>query len=161
MRGLFVTGGRYPRLVSGPPPIRVARFDELNPQELYAILRLRSDVFIVEQQCAYDDIDGLDALPTTTHVWIGDGDCAIGALRILSPEGRVPHIGRVVTAAPYRRQGIAERMMRAAINITGLPVEIKAQSRLAGWYSKLGFVPFGEEFDEYGILHQPMRLDRR
>ena len=141
------------------PPVNVARFDELTVAQLYGILRLRSDVFIVEQDCAYDDIDGRDAEPATRHLWIERDGEVVAAARLLRNRDGAHHIGRVVTQARYRRQRLAEAIMRRAIELAGPPIELKAQAHLSDWYARFGFRPNGDTFDEAGILHQPMRLD--
>ena len=139
--------------------INVARFDELTVAQLYGILRLRSDVFIVEQACAYDDIDGRDAEPATRHLWVEAGGEVVAAARLLRNRDGAHHIGRVVTHPRHRRRGLAEALMRRAIELAGPPIELKAQAHLADWYARFGFRPSGDTFDEAGVLHQPMRLD--
>src|SRR3982074_1394300 len=95
----------------------MARFADLRPHELYGILKLRSDVFIVEQDCAYDDIDGRDAEPTTRHPW-GENDAGlIAALRPLRNRDGAYHIGRVTTHSAHRRRGIAAALMRHAMSL--------------------------------------------
>ena len=80
------------------PEIHVARFAELTPDGLYGILRLRSEVFVVEQECAYLDIDGRDREPDALHLWVG-GDEPVAYLRVLNgPPVGTSRIGRVVTA---------------------------------------------------------------
>ena len=142
--------------------IRTARFDELDVHTLYALLRLRVDVFVVEQHCAYGELDGWDTEPSTLHCWVPDdeGPGVASALRLLDDAG-VARIGRVVTAAGARRRGLATELMRHALSVAGRPVVITAQSHLAPWYSSFGFVPDGDEFTDWGIAHIPMRLDDR
>src|SRR6202011_2102516 len=141
------------------PLIHVARFDELRPHELYGILKLRSDVFIVEQNCAYDDIDGRDAEPTTRHLWVENDDVVIAALRLLRNRDGAYHIGRVTTHIAHRRRGLAGALMRHAMAVAAPPIEIKAQAHLAGWYATLGLLRYADEFVEDGIPHQRMRID--
>jgi ElaA protein len=146
-------------MVDAPPRIRLARFDELQPRELYGILKLRSDVFIIEQQCVYDDIDGRDAEPDALHLWMEHEGAVIAALRLLHDRDGCHHIGRVVTHPAHRRRGLAAALMREAMARATPPITIKAQAHLAAWYARFGFVPYGEEFIEDGIPHQRMRLD--
>ncbi|MBV8193950.1 MAG: GNAT family N-acetyltransferase [Candidatus Dormibacteraeota bacterium] len=141
------------------PAIRRARFDELPSRTLYGILKLRSDIFVVEQECVFSDMDGRDMEPGTEHLWMENDDAAvIAALRILDEGGGLHHIGRVVTRIDHRRQGLSEQLMRASIDLVGPPVEVKAQSRLESWYARLGFVRQGGDWIQDGIAHVLMRL---
>src|SRR5215469_4366516 len=137
--------------------VHSARLRELTPDELHAILRLRSDVFVVEQQCAYADIDGRDAEPDTEHLWIEDAGDVVATLRIL--HGDVPQIGRIATRSHRRGEGLASALLRAALTRVSRPVELKAQARLHSWYASFGFVRCSEEWLEDGIPHVLMRLD--
>ena len=141
--------------------IHVARWEELAPAIFYAILKLRSDIFVVEQQCAYVDMDGRDIEPNARHVWIDDNGDIACALRLLDDGGGVHRIGRVVTDAAHRHRGLAGRLMRHAIGLAGPPIVVSAQAHLAPWYSTFGFRENGAEWIEDGIAHLPMRLDAR
>lgn len=137
--------------------IVTAAFADLDPSTLYGILRLRNLVFVVEQRCAYLDIDGRDLEPETRHCWIPFAD-EIGAyLRVVTDQGRLRRIGRVVTAPPARGQGFAARLVRHALTVADGPAVLDAQSQLAEWYARLGFEQDGPEFVEDGIPHIPMR----
>lgn len=136
--------------------VQVARFHELDITTLYALLRLRVDVFVVEQQCAYPELDGRDTEPETLHLWIDDDKVVLGYLRLLTdPEGA--RIGRVCVAMQGRGRGIAEDLMHAALARCAGPVVLDAQAHLSGWYERLGFVVTGPRFVEDGIPHVPMR----
>ena len=139
--------------------VRSGRFDELSTATLYGLLQLRSEVFVVEQACAYGDLDGRDREPTTRHLWIEDDGAVVAYLRLLDDAG-VLRIGRVATAATHRNQGLAARLVTAALASTGGPVVLHAQSYLTAWYETFGFRITGPEFDDDGIPHVPMRLDR-
>ena len=139
-----------------PPRVRSARLPELTALELHGILRLRSDVFVVEQQCAYADIDGRDADPDTEHLWIEEDGGVVAALRILQTD--VPRIGRIVTRADRRGRGLASVLLAAALERTSRPVELNAQARLAEWYERFGFACCSDEWVEDGIAHVRMRL---
>lgn len=134
----------------------------LDARTLYAILRLRVDVFVVEQAAAYADLDGRDLEPGTELHWAADRPDVVATLRLLrDPDGAL-RIGRVATSARVRSLGVASELMRRALaRCTELdpaaPVVLDAQSHLAGWYGRFGFVVDGEEFDEDGIPHVPMR----
>jgi ElaA protein len=137
--------------------VQVARFLDLDGATLYALLRLRVDVFVVEQQCAYPELDGRDTDPDTLHVWVEDAGTVLGYLRLLAdPEGA--RIGRVCVALEGRGRGIAEDLMHAALARCTGPVVLDAQAHLSGWYERLGFVVTGPRFVEDGIPHVPMRL---
>ena len=109
------------------PNVNVAHFAELRVATLYGILRLRSDVFVVEQNCVYTDMDGRDLEPATQHLWVEDRGDVIAALRILDA-GDERSIGRVVTRADQRNHGTASALMRRAVELADPPVWIKAQA---------------------------------
>ncbi|MFN2451695.1 MAG: GNAT family N-acetyltransferase [Candidatus Dormibacteria bacterium] len=146
---------------------RRAFFAELDAVTLYGLLRLRSEVFVVEQACTYADLDGRDVEPGTEHLWAERGGAVIGYLRVLDePAAEVDsglgprRIGRVAVAAPARGGGLAGELMRRALDRCPADVVLDAQSRLVPWYERLGFVPTGAEYVEDGIGHVPMRLNR-
>ena len=141
--------------------IHVARFAELSPTVLYGILKLRSDVFVVEQECAYPDIDGRDLEPDALHLWTeADGE-VVAYLRVLNgPPDGASRIGRVVTADSARHQGLAAGLVHKALAETMGPVVLDAQSYLVEWYRGLGFEVVGEEYLDDGIAHTPMKLER-
>jgi ElaA protein len=146
-----------------PPVLRTARFAELTPFELYALCRLRVDVFVVEQECPYPELDGRDTEPGTWHVWLTDDSAEDGevlaTLRVLD-DGATRAIGRVATAAGARGRGLAARMVEAAIDLCeGLPITMGAQSHLEEWYGRFGFRRSGEGYVEDGIPHVPMRRE--
>ena len=141
------------------PEVRAARFSELTVGQLYDILRLRSEVFVVEQECAFLDADGRDTEPTTWHLWADRDGRVVVAGRLLD-DGDEWRIGRIATAPDARGQGLAAEVVRRAIELCddGRPVVLDAQSHLVGWYGTLGFEPAGPEFVEDDIRHTPMRL---
>jgi ElaA protein len=141
--------------------VRVATFAELTPLQLYQILKLRSDVFVVEQDCVYPDIDDRDLEPGAQHLWIEQDGDTVAYLRVLTetPDG-ASRIGRVVTAAHARGEGHASDLVRRALALTLGPVVLAAQSYLVDWYTSLGFQVDGPEFLDDGIPHTPMRLTR-
>ena len=144
-------------------PVEIARFRDLAAATLYEILELRAQVFVVEQACAYLDVDGRDTEPGTLHLFVRDGDRGglLAYLRILEEAGDVRKIGRVVAAPVARGTGAAGDVMRAALAQCGsAEVVLDAQAPLAGWYEAFGFVAAGPEFLEDDIPHIPMRLHR-
>ena len=137
--------------------LRVASFADLDTTTLYAILKLRSDVFVVEQKCFYADPDGRDTEPGTRHVWIARDRDVLGYLRILD-DGDAQRIGRVVVATAERGAGHAGRLMTEALTVIGNRDSVlDAQAHLVGFYQGFGYHPTGPEFLEDGIPHVPMR----
>jgi ElaA protein len=200
--------------------LRVAAFDELDAYTLYALLRLRAEVFVVEQDCAYLDLDGRDTEPGTRHLWLDRDGEPVAYLRVLAagdtgghgngstargggpggsepgdggtargggnggtargggPGGSEPGepgepgasscggdpggngerwIGRVVVAKAARGEGLAGRLMEAALELVGdHPCRLNAQSYLVEFYRRYGFAPAGPEYLEDGIPHTPM-----
>lgn len=142
--------------------MRSAAGDELSAAELYALLRLRVNVFVVEQRCPYPELDGLDLLSSTRHFWIPDGDAAAGCLRIIPDEGAVVRIGRVCTAESARGSGVGWRLMAAAVDYVGDAESVLgAQTYATGFYRKFGFREEGDEYEEDGIPHITMRRPAR
>lgn len=146
--------------------IRTAGFAELDPATAYAIWRLRVEVFVVEQECAYPELDGRDTEATTHHWWVpGDrGEPVAAYLRVLTTDDPdVVRIGRVVTAPGHRGRGLAASLLREAVAAArlggALAAVLDAQSHLAHWYAALGFTVVGAEFLEDGIPHVPMRQE--
>lgn len=139
-------------------------FGELDPATLYAILRLRLDVFVVEQACPYPDLDGRDLEPTTRHLWLGPADDPADPrsyLRILTQADGTARIGRVCTAPAARGRGLSRRLMAAALQGLGdRPCALDAQSYLVDFYRSFGFAAVGPEFLEDAIPHIPMRRTR-
>lgn len=136
-----------------------ARFDDLDPRTAYLLWQLRERVFVVEQECAYLDLDGRDLEPTTEHLWVEEAGVPVAYLRVLD-DGAEARVGRVVVAASRRGGGLAHVLMAAALEVAGdRPCRLDAQSYLVGWYRGLGFEACGEEFLDDGIPHVPMRRD--
>ncbi len=140
-------------------------FNELTAKELYAILQLRNEVFVVEQNCVYQDADGKD--PDSLHLcgWVED---KLAAYTRIIPPGisyTEASIGRVVTSPAYRNTGIGRQLMEESIRLTfsefkGSQIRIGAQVYLTGFYHSLGFITTGEEYLEDGIPHIEMILHK-
>ncbi len=138
-------------------------FDALTVRELHDLLRLRADVFVIEQHCLFVDIDGRD--PEALHLLVRstEGGALLGTLRLFPPHlgaGQV-RIGRVATALPARGTGLGRAMMVESLAETErrfgvVPVRIEAQSRLEAFYRSLGFARASEDYEEDGILHCAM-----
>ena len=133
---------------------------DVDRQLLYDVLALRSAVFVVEQACAYQDIDGLDLVDGTVHVLGRDGDGLAAYARLLAPDAQhaTARIGRVIVATQARGRRLAHELMARAVEVCEArwpgPIELGAQAHLTGFYRSLGFEPVGEPYDEDGILHQ-------
>ena len=140
-------------------------FDGLTSQQLYDMLQLRSEVFVVEQDCAYLDLDGQDQ--HALHVLGLRDDAIVATARILPPGERHPHvsIGRVVTASTVRGEGAGRALMEAALRATmahfgeGTRVALSAQSYLLPFYTSLGFKVTSDEYLEDDIPHTDMLRD--
>lgn len=138
------------------PTLHVATFADLSARQLHDLLRLRVDVFVVEQGCPYPELDGRDVEPTTQHLWFEVNGEIAAYLRILDG-GDAAVIGRVVTARGHRGRGYAARLVGVALGrLGGVRVRISAQAYLQGWYERFGFVRAGADFVEDGIAHLPM-----
>ncbi|QIM19476.1 GNAT family N-acetyltransferase [Leucobacter coleopterorum] len=142
---------------------RADSFDEVPPTTFYRIAKLRQEVFVLEQDCVYLDLDGRDLEQETIQVWAETTDGSIASsVRILNEDAQEPglrSIGRVVTSPAHRGQGIAAAVLNTAIEVCGdHPIQIHAQSYLTEWYARFGFTTNGEEFLEDGIPHTPMRI---
>jgi ElaA protein len=136
-----------------------AVFADLDAATLYALLRLRSEVFVVEQNCVYRDLDGRDLEPDTLHLWLADGETPVAYLRVLRDPDGTARIGRVATDARHRGAGHAARLMDAAV-ATLAPdtmAVLEAQVYAKRLYERSGFVSHGETYLEDGIEHVHMR----
>jgi predicted GNAT family N-acyltransferase len=142
-----------------PFRLRTARFAELSPFEVYDLCRLRVDVFVVEQECPYPELDGRDTEPSTVHVWLESDGRVAATIRVLD-DGATRAIGRVATAAAFRGRGLAARLMGEGIALCdGWPITLGAQAHLEGWYERFGFRRSGPGYVEDGIPHVPMRRE--
>ncbi|MEV0645893.1 GNAT family N-acetyltransferase [Phytomonospora sp. NPDC050363] len=139
--------------------IHSAPFSELDTSLLYALLRLRVDVFVVEQKAVYPELDGRDTEPGTLHVWTEDGGRVTGYLRVLSDADGVARIGRVCTELSARGTGVGGRLMAAAMEAIGARESVlDAQTYARDFYARFGYEDAGAEYlDEDGIPHIPMR----
>ncbi|QOG01136.1 GNAT family N-acetyltransferase [Flavobacterium sp. MDT1-60] len=139
----------------------IKTFNELTNSELYQILQLRSEVFVVEQNCVFQDIDNKDQ-ESYHHLYLVDGILA-GYTRLL-PAGLSYNeisIGRVVTAPAFRGIGLGKELMQKSIEaceklFEETTIRIGAQRHLSKFYNSIGFVESGEPYDEDGILHIEM-----
>lgn len=139
--------------------IKTKKFSFLKPDELYAILRLRAEVFIVEQDCPYQDLDGRDR--DSWQVWAEKDGETIACLRVFMYDGTYAQIGRVVTSQKVRGTGLGLEMMKIGIETVrehygNVPIMIHAQVYATGFYEKVGFRISSGQFLEDGIPHYEM-----
>lgn len=143
---------------AGRTPVRRARWTELDPLTLHDLVRLRVDVFVVEQECPYPELDGRDVHPSTEHVWSADEAGPTAYLRVLAESDGTRRIGRVCTRADARGRGLAARLMDDVLADTPEDTFVlDAQTSVTGFYATRGFTESGPEFVEGGIAHIPMR----
>ena len=148
---------------------QVLTFSELTTHTLYDLLKLRVDVFVVEQQCAYPELDEKDRHSETRHVLLRDDNGSLIAYsRILAPTVSYPEasIGRVAIAHAGRGKGLAFELMARSIDIVqacwpNQGIQIGAQDYLRQFYQKVGFIPCSEVYLEDGIPHLDMRYQLR
>ena len=139
---------------------------ELDIHQLYEILRLRSEVFVVEQQCPYQDVDGQDLHADTCHLLGRDNGQLVAYLRLLDPstQGGDVVIGRVITAASARGTGLGHALLTHALEQAAqrwpqVPIQLSAQAHLQGYYGRYGFIAQGQEYLEDDIPHIAMRRE--
>lgn len=135
----------------------VRTFAELAVAELYAIMALRQRVFVVEQNCAYQDADGVDAV--SRHLWADRGGAIAAYLRIVPAGVKFSELslGRVITAPEARGTGLGRELMKRGIVAAGaVPIRIGAQAHLERFYGELGFARASDVYDEDGIPHIEM-----
>jgi ElaA protein len=139
--------------------VRVDAFADLDARTAYLLWQLRESVFVVEQSCAYQELDGRDLEPGTRHVWVDSPDGPVGYLRILD-DGDHARIGRVLVVSSHRGHGLSGALMRAALAEIGPRASVlDAQTPLVSWYESYGYVRDGADFVEDGIQHTPMRRE--
>jgi ElaA protein len=155
--------GRHPAHATAPV-WRLLSFDDLRVLELYEVLRLRSEVFVVEQRCIYQDMDGFDR--QAMHLLgVQDGELKAYA-RCFEPGIKFAEasIGRVLVHSAARSTGLGHALMEQAIVATAQvwgpqAIRVGAQAHLAGFYAKHGFKDMGIPYTEDGIPHLEMRRD--
>lgn len=140
----------------------VKRFAGLDVHELYALLRLREEIFVVEQQCIYHDIDGLDQ--EAMHVLGHAADELVAYAWILPPDAHGPHIGRVLVREEFRGQGLAGLLMEQCLQVLlatygSRRSALAAQAHLEGFYARYGYVRKGPDHLLDGIPHVDMRRE--
>lgn len=138
---------------------------DLDPLTLYALLKLRMDVFVVEQRCPYPELDGRDLEPRARHHWLaaansgGEGaGPVLGTVRLLKEPDKSYRIGRICVRRELRGTGLGRRLMDAVLaEAGGGECVLDAQTRSTGFYARFGFRAVGDPYDWDGIEHVPMR----
>lgn len=137
------------------------RLESFTAREMYEVIKAREAVFVVEQQCAYQEADGADLQSWHLRV-LADGELAAYA-RVVEPGIKFgePSIGRVMTLAKFRNLQLGRALVAEAIAFTeahypGAGIRIGAQARLQTFYASLGFQPVGDVYDDTGIAHIDM-----
>lgn len=141
---------------------KVFSFEDLTIHELYTILQERNAIFVVEQECAYQEIDGRDQESLHLSAW--DGDVLVAYARLM-PAGvkyEEPSIGRVIVNSEYRGQGIARELIDRAMKAMRekwdvQSIKLHAQSHLTSFYGSFGFDEISESYLDDGIPHTDMR----
>tara|TARA_B100000963_G_C22565922_1_gene643683 strand:+ start:85 stop:531 length:447 start_codon:yes stop_codon:yes gene_type:complete len=141
----------------------IKKFNELSTAEFHDIIQLRLAVFVVEQDCVYQDLDGKDR--TALHI-IGrnEEDAIVATARILNENSKKVIIGRVVVEKKFRKYGLGKEIMKQSISdiirlYGNIQINIAAQKYLLNFYSSLGFISSGKEYLEDGIPHVEMNLN--
>ncbi|MEE0973659.1 MAG: GNAT family N-acetyltransferase [Paludibacteraceae bacterium] len=143
--------------------LHIKTFKQLTVDELYELLRVRTEVFVVEQDCVYQDMDGDDK--EAIHVWITEGDKVVALARVCPAGVHLPtiSIGRVITMV--RGKGYGKQIMLAAIDVAvdhfgATSIDIEAQEYAKGFYEGVGFKQTSDTFMLDGIPHIKMRWGR-
>jgi ElaA protein len=146
--------------------VDVRGIDEFSPRDLYAMLRMRVDVFVVEQKCPYPELDGKDLDALHLRLLVGEELIASARLRLPHDAPDAPdapaRIGRVVVSPAHRGKRLGEKLMAEAIaecerRFPGHPIALSAQSHLQGFYASFGFLPVSGEYLEDDIPHVDMQ----
>lgn len=140
----------------------IQKFTQLSTQQLFQIYKLRVDVFVVEQQCPYHEVDDIDL--ESYHIYLQDDNNDILSYCRLYQQNDTYHIGRVISSE--RRKGYGTQIMKTVIqfakkNLKANTIIIEAQTYAVEFYKKLGFVVISEPFDEDGIEHVRMKYNGR
>jgi len=138
------------------------QFEELDPFRLYELLKLRQDVIVLEQSCLYPDLDNSDQ--HCEHLLATKDSKLVGYLRLIPNEhhgSRNCALGRIITTAALRGSGLGKKLVNTALqyctqNYPEQKIQISAQLHLKEFYQGLGFVSFGNAYDDDGIMHIDM-----
>lgn len=142
--------------------IKVKQFEELSTTELYEILRARFEVFVIEQECVYLDIDGIDY--RSLHIFCEENGKVVACLRAYEKEKDVIQMGRVLTTK--RGIGLGAKLLKYAIEeidrrFHPKQIFIESQTHAVGFYEREGFKVCSDEFMDAGVPHVEMILERK
>lgn len=134
-------------------------FEQLSLDELFGVLKLRQEVFVIEQDCVYADIDDIDQ--DAWHLLGYYGQVLSAYARVYKAPGELICIGRILTKQEMRGRGIGKQLMKASLSFIkqrfpGMVIKVSAQSHLDHFYLQFGFVKTSEPYDEDGIEHIDM-----
>ena len=144
---------------------QLGHFEQFTAKQWYHIAALRMAVFVVEQDCPYQDLDGLDCHPDTLHLVAWQSEQVVGYLRVLAPASAYPQasIGRVIIAASARGGGLGHHLMTRGLAAAQAhfspPFYLSAQSHLQHFYQQHGFQVSGLPYLEDGIPHIGMLFE--
>ena len=143
--------------------IHIKPFKELTLHDLYSFLKLRVDIFVVEQNCPYPELDGADE--KAIHLYIKEDDAVIAYLRIIPSKTGTARIGRVVTKIEHRGKGLSSQLMKRAMEYIRehYPEDtmiLSAQEHLKEYYGSFGFKAVSEVYLEDGIPHVDMEYKK-
>ncbi|MFD1019248.1 GNAT family N-acetyltransferase [Thalassobacillus hwangdonensis] len=143
----------------------IKRFDELSTHELYKVLKLRVDVFVVEQECPYPELDGCDE--SSLHLWAREGERIIAYCRLVPGGGKYtyPSIGRVIVHPQHRGEGVSRMLMEKAMQVLQQEwgteqIFLQGQEHLAGFYRSFGFKDISDSYLDDGIPHIDMLWEK-
>jgi len=146
--------------------VEIKKFDELTGREIYEILKIRSEVFVVEQNCIYNDVDEKDM--ESVHIFFKEKEKIISYIRVIKPGISYDNasIGRVLIVLEERRRGLAKKIVQEGINyIINIwneeKITIGAQEYLINFYKDLGFKPISQVYLEDGIPHLDMTYTKK
>lgn len=142
-------------------PIQIKIFQELTREQLYSILKLRVEIFVVEQNCPYPELDDEDQ--KSIHFFYEEGEIIIAYLRIIPTQADNIRIGRVVTHKDFRGQSLSSKLMETAMefikeNHSNKKIMLSAQEYLQAFYARFGFKPVSNMYLEDGIPHVDMEF---
>jgi ElaA protein len=142
---------------------RIKELHEMSGLEFHQIASLRTQVFVVEQDCPYQEVDAIDLI--AKHLCIFDDQQQIVSYARIFYEEEMVHFGRVLVNPLFRGQGYADKLLQEIIKYLdhfypGTSIQIEAQAHLQKFYGKYGFDTVSDPFDEDGILHVVMRKEK-
>jgi len=142
----------------------VKKFSELDTLTFFKLAKARIDIFVVEQECAYPELDDVDVLNDTRHIYCLDSEGEVVAYsRCYLKVSQVTAIGRVIITEPNRGKGLAAVLMKESLNVCkhlwpDSKVQLSAQTHLTPFYERLGFKAISDSYLEDGIPHTDMEL---